>query len=359
MPLAPEELIQAVADGVITAGQAQQLAAWQSGRGGAAATAAAIPSSPRFDLLHLLYYGGAVLVLGAMSWWMNRAINNLSGWGIFALALGYALLFALLGLGLRSRFATPGGLFYFLAVAMTPLALYGLERQWGWAQSPLHGYGRIYQPPPLTFVHSVFLAGVTLAVALLAVVWTRVPLLLAEVAVAFGCLCISVAIWWQHGSPHTRAYECTSVGAGLALLLAGWWVDRRTPEDFGFWLYLFGVVWFWGGLIALPETGEGAKLAFFLINLALINASLLLQRKVFLIFGALGCATYFGHLAYTLFPNSLGFPLTLSGLGVLLIVIGVQFQKRQEGIEASLLELLPAGVRAALPRHRAFSPPLR
>jgi hypothetical protein len=58
-------------------------------------------------------------------------------------------------------------------------------------------------------------------------------------------------------------------------------------------------------------------------------------------------------LAFTVFPDSLGVPLSLSTLGALLILLAVQFQRRSAQLEATLLAALPEGMRTALPRYRS------
>ena len=55
MALTDRELNEAVAEGIVSAEQLERLRAWQRRRH---------PVQPRFDLIHVLYYSGALLVLG-------------------------------------------------------------------------------------------------------------------------------------------------------------------------------------------------------------------------------------------------------------------------------------------------------
>src|SRR5438128_906516 len=88
----------------------------------------------RFDVAHLAYYFGGLLVLGAMGWFMTLAWSAFGDGGVCAIAVGYAALFVLFGRRLwkRDETRTPGGMMFTLAVGMTPLAVYGLERALGW-----------------------------------------------------------------------------------------------------------------------------------------------------------------------------------------------------------------------------------
>jgi uncharacterized membrane protein len=55
---------------------------------------------PGFQLTHILYYLGGLIVIGAMTLFMNLGWERFGGWGIFAIACCYALL----GLGLAEYF---------------------------------------------------------------------------------------------------------------------------------------------------------------------------------------------------------------------------------------------------------------
>jgi hypothetical protein len=91
-------------------------------------------AQPGFEAAHIAYYLGALLIIGAMGWFITSAWDSLSGLTIFAVALVYALIFGGVGVMLYGKPATriPGGLLTAVAVCMTPLAVYGIERQMGW-----------------------------------------------------------------------------------------------------------------------------------------------------------------------------------------------------------------------------------
>ena len=84
----------------------------------------------RFDVANVAYYFGALIIMGAMGWFMTSAWETFGGCGIFLIAAAYALGFATVGVLLWKRAAgglrNLGGLLVTVAVAMTPLAIYGL-----------------------------------------------------------------------------------------------------------------------------------------------------------------------------------------------------------------------------------------
>src|SRR5215831_12725050 len=98
MEIARTDLERAVAAGIVTSQQADAL--WVALEAGAAERGAgeaagepgeqAVPK-PRFDFVHVAYYFGALIVIGAMGWFMNLGWESFGGGGIFAISCGYAL----------------------------------------------------------------------------------------------------------------------------------------------------------------------------------------------------------------------------------------------------------------------------
>ena len=138
-----------------------------------------------------------------------------------------------------------------------------------------------------------------------------------------------------------------SLWFGLAMVLLAFWVDVRSrrSRDYAFWLYLFGVITFWGGLSSMDSSSELGKLAYCGINLAMILIGAILGRRVFAVFGGLGIAGYLGDISYRLFKDSLVFPFALSLIGLGIIWLGVIWQRREAEWSARLSGYLPAALR--------------
>jgi hypothetical protein len=103
--------------------------------------------------------------------------------------------------------------------------------------------------------------------------------------------------------------------------------------------------------MSLLDTGsELGKLGYFGINLVMVLMSVVLARKVFLVAGAIGSVGYIGHLLWTYFSGSLAFPVALIACGIGIIYLGVAYRRNQASIEGFVLGLVPAGIRARLPR---------
>ena len=63
------------------------------------------------------------------------------------------------------------------------------------------------------------------------------------------------------------------------MLIAAWAVDLRRWRggDFAFWLHLFGLMAFWGGLTEQHSGAEFGKAIYCLVNVALIFLALFLD----------------------------------------------------------------------------------
>lgn len=80
----------------------------------------------------------------------------------------------------------------------------------------------------------------------------------------------------------------------------------------------------------------------------MIFIGVLLVRRVFVVFGALGCSGYIGHLAFDIFKDSWLFPIVLTVLGLLVIYLGILWQKHEQGITKRVRKILPNPLRELL-----------
>ena len=120
------DLRAAAAAGVLDTAQLDRLIAFLRERGGAAALAA---PAPRFDVAHLLWYAGALIVMTAMGLFSTLAFSQMGGEALAVTAVVYAAAFTAAGhyLWHTKNLRTPGGLLIAVAVSMAPLAVYGIQ----------------------------------------------------------------------------------------------------------------------------------------------------------------------------------------------------------------------------------------
>jgi hypothetical protein len=290
----------------------------------------------RFEPAHVGYYFGALLVIGAMGWFMTNGWDAFTGFELFAIAAAYAAVFTAVAYQLwkQSLFRVPAGLLITIAVCMTPLAVYGLERQFHlWPATDPGSYVNFH---PYINASWILMEIATVVASIIALRYFPFPFLTAPAAYAIWYMSMD-ATGLVFGKHWNWRQECIiSVIFGVGMLAISYLIDRKTELDYSFWGYLFGLMTFTGGLSLMGGGTPLTKLGYCLIHVALIVLSLVLQRRVFLVFGAIGVFTYLCDEAYTYFRNSVAFPFVLSGIGVLLIVGAMKFKKNEKKIQDSI-----------------------
>jgi hypothetical protein len=192
----------------------------------------------------------------------------------------------------------------------------------------------------------------TIVAGLIALRFYRFPFLIAPVAMALWLLSMDVTPWiLGDPSPSWRLRERVSVWFGLGMIIVAWTVDVRSRGDFAFWLHLFALLAFWGGLTAMESNSEISRAVYCLINVGLIGLGLFLQRRAYALFGGLGVAVYLHDLAERVFRDSLLYPIALSMIGLALIGAGLLLHRHGAALERALRSRLPRTLAAFRPTH--------
>ena len=342
--ISTEDLRRAVEQGVISAEQGDAL--WRC-----FASDAETMDRPRFDTAHLLWYTGALIVIGAMGLFSTLAFSTWGGWGLASTAVVYALLFAILGHSLWQRqIKTPGGLCIVVAVTMAPLFVFGVQDALGWWTHRDPGdYRDFYRWIKASWLP---MEVATITAGLIALSFFRFPFLVAPIAVALWFMSMDLVPWvfgeeWDSWEQR----RVVSLWFGLGMLGLAWWVDVKARDDLAFWLHLFGLMAFWGGLSLTESDSELAKAIYCLINIVLLAAAIFFQRRAYAVFGAIGVAIYLQHLADQVFQDSLLYPFALSLVGLLLLSAGLFFYRHQTAIEGALSDHLPRSLQRLRPAH--------
>lgn len=182
----------------------------------------------------------------------------------------------------------------------------------------------------------------------------KYPFLIMPIAVTLWYLTMDIAVMISGGEHSWELRKLVSMYGGLIMIALAFWVDikARNKADYSFWLYLFGVMAFWGAMSLQYSDNELSKFIYFTINLLMILVGVFLVRRVFVIFGAIGCTGYVGHLAADIFKDSWLFPVTLILLGLLVIYLGILWQKNEVSITIKARSFLPQALRELLACNR-------
>src|SRR5215203_1545203 len=283
------------------------------------------------NLVTVAYYFGAFMILLAYTFFLGLQWEDLGRGGQAVVACGTVA--GLWGIGrlLRNRgYPLAGNLLIFAGTGVTALAVYSVLRLAGlWPESVEAGaYRDFYRTIDGNWV---ILEVACIAVALAIAWWTR-----------FSLLTLLIGFWgWYLSMDVTEAVTGHedfawgplewSVGTalGLVMLLIGVWLQRRRDaREWSLWFYIFGHVAVIGNLGALAlDDGPAWGLLFLAIYLGFVAASVWLQSRVFLVFGALGCYAYVSKLAFDVFAGSLGFVFSLALVGLLIVLSAVGYQR--------------------------------
>ncbi|MCT7971320.1 DUF2157 domain-containing protein [Laspinema olomoucense] len=352
MKIFKKDIDWAVSEGILSSEQGESL--WN-------ALQKRTSNRPQFNFANVAYYFGAFIVLSGMTWFMTLAWEQFGGKGLLFLACFYTFLFVLAGqtLWFKQNLKIPGGLLFTIAVCMTPLAIFGLLTQ---VESWPNPY--VADDYSTYFIQEtsrlILMELGTILAGLITVKFIKFPFLMAPITLASGFLSIHVTaaiIFYYTGQTGWYSQEnWVFFWFGLSCLIVAYCVDVKTSrleEDYSFWLYLFGLISFWFSMTFMGIGYYWNPFIYLLINFVLILLSVLLHRRVFIVFGTLGISYLLYDLSYRTFQGSLLFPLTLMVLGLLVIYAGIQYQRNEEAIERLIVGNLPRTIRDILPRRRS------
>jgi hypothetical protein len=315
---------------------------------------------PTFKAAHILYYLGGLIAIGAMTLFMTLGWERFGGAALLLIAVVYgAVALGLTEFLLRRQHLTlPAGITAALAVAMVPLAVYGAQHVLGfWPDDgPRHGAYRDFHE--YIDWRWLLMELATLAAGAIVLWRYRLPFAVLPVAVTLWYMSMDLTPFLFGGDAATFFSDrgkLVSTLFGLAMTAIAFWVDVRSSraKDFAFWLYVFGVLTFWGGLTSMDSDSERNKFFYFCVNLLLIALGAALSRRVFAVFGGIGVALYLGHLSYTVFKDSMLFPVALTAIGLAVVAVGVWWQRHEAEIGTGLRAFLPAPVRLLVERRDA------
>ncbi|MEZ5345835.1 MAG: hypothetical protein R2681_09805 [Pyrinomonadaceae bacterium] len=343
--IARQDLIDASASGIIDKEQAELL--WNE-----------LSENPQnkgsFTGVNVAYYFGSFIIISAMGWFATEAFANFSAAGLMLVSAVYfaGLLFAGMKLFEKPATKTPGGLLITTSVFMVPLFIFSVQHQFGlWGFEEPGGYRNYFE-----WIRSgwFFMEIGTIITSVVFLFIFRFPFLAFPLAFTlwFAAMDLTPALFGDSVySSNNR--ETVSMIFGLTMLIATFFVDKNTKKDYAFWLYLFGLLAFWGGLSLMGSGSEFGKFVYFLINIGLVLISVVLKRTAFLVFGSIGAFGYLGYLSSTVFGESIAFPFALTALGILIIFLGVKYARNQKAIEEFIASRLPRTIVDFLPPDRS------
>lgn len=353
-PFSVSDLDAAVASGVLSADAAERLKGFLAARAPQSLPVAPAPQAagPKFDLTHLLWYAGALITMSAMGLFSTLAFAAMGGGGLVATGLvyGFGLWIAGHRLWQKDDTRTPGGLLIAAAVGMVPLIVFGFQlasNAWMGLEAP-GNYQSFYK-----YIKGGWLPMEIATIIASIVAARRYPFAFIAFPAAFCLwfLSMDLAAWIAGDKKFDyNLRREVSMWFGIVLFFATWAYELRPRRaDFTFWLHLVAAMTFWGGLTFQSSSSEFGKFLYCLINIGLLGVAIFVGRRVYAVFGVAGIMTYLGHLAYTVFKDSMLFPFALSLFGLGMVALGIYFARRRAAIAAYMEACLPPGLTALRP----------
>ncbi len=310
-------------------------------------------SKVSFSGINVTYYFGALIIISAMTWFATEAFAKYNSLGLMFVGVLYFMGLSFFGNRLYTVKQTeiPGGLLLTSAVFMTPLIVFSIQNYFSvWGYEAPGTYREFY-----IWIKSgwFFMEAATIIVAILFILKYKFTFLTFPLAFSLWFLSMDLTpILYESGELTWEHRKMVSLLFGLVMLIFTYFLDRKSEKDYAFWLYLFGLLSFWGGLTSMNSDSELNKFIYFCINLLLIGISVLFSRKVFLVFGALGVYGYLFHLSDIVFKDSLLFPVALSFFGISIIWLGIKYTKNEKRVDDFVSSLLPDSFSKYLPPNR-------
>ncbi len=319
----PSRLTDAVARGIITAAQREEILALPD-------TAPPGAEARGLNAVTVAYHLGALMVLFAGAYFLMDRWLALRPGGVLLVSLAYAVAFAAAALLFRRRgFRLAEGVAATLVVVMVPVISWALASLAGvWA--PYDVFIPIRPPGAAAWDSGRWLIPqiATVVAALIAARLVRYPLVLAPAAFAAWSITIPLTELAFGLTLGGFIVARVSLLVGTIMIAVGYMVDRRTrTRGWGFWIYLFGAIATFIGMVQTASDYLLVRHLSPLVSLAAVAFSLRIGQKLFLVAGVLGLIVYLGHLAFDVFSGTVLFPVALAALGLGIIVATVWMQR--------------------------------
>lgn len=319
-----EQLDLAVSRGIISANQRDQiLAIAPDGRG----------PEPRagLNLVTVGYWAGSVAVLFALAWFLIDRWKSLRPAGVLAVALLYALSFALSSMLLRRLgYRIAASLLAVLVVGMAPVVAWSIESLLGvWPDPSMRR-----DPFTADVIESVRWIPVQLSMALaglIALRQTRFGLLTLAVVIPMGMSVVSLTPLLFDPELSFALFGWTMLVAGTLMLVAAYVVERRVPldaEDYAGWLYLSAIGFLFFGLMSVFGQTKTLGHSLPAVMALFVAIGFMLHRRIFMIPAILLFFSWLVFLAREVFATAVGFMVVMLAGGALLL-LGTVFAQRR------------------------------
>lgn len=291
-----------------------------------------------FSFVTLAYYGGALIVLSALTLLGSEFTRVWGALSLVIFGVSLAVISILAGRSAYRRGARPAASgFFAVAVASAPVIVFALLSLTG-----LTGPNAPVAVGAYEIDHLLMSASLTLA-GLLA--------LKLKPSTLIGLPLTAGIIWFMDSlirGPLSMSEDLQFIAYGVLatlLLLLAIRLDKRFPVDLSVWLYAGSVMLYTFSLMGL----ELPAWVWLFVFTLLLFLGVLVRRRLLVVVGAFGGVISFHIWILDILPSGMPTILTLTVVGLLIIAVAVWYSKNELEINRKAQSLVPSSVREWLP----------
>ncbi len=298
-----------------------------------------LPASARLvtkplDVITIAYYFGGFLTLFAFTYFIVMNWASFGEIGQFLISIFSVVAIAGAGLLLRRTGLVLGGnMLIFVATGIVSWAAYNFARMVGiWPPAPsAFGSYAAYEAYQLMLRPLwVGLEVISVVVAVAAIWLTRFPPIAFVIVFWSWYLALDVTRLFAQSTlaGYGNLEQAVTIIYGVGLLAVGVFLQRRTSQDYCDWFYVVGhLAIFINATMLILNTDVVVGLIFLPLYFVFLVASVWLQQRIFLVFGAVSFHFYILYLVYKTFYSSANFALILALVGVMIILSTAFYQR--------------------------------
>lgn len=358
MFISKNKLMDACKRGIITKTQTEELLIFLNSNNTG-------DTSQKFNIETVLYYGGSLIALGAMLYYMHDMVSSSTYIFILLLSIVYSLIFFFTSNYMwKKGNTTPAGLLYILFILSISYIVLVITKMTGlyphFSQSRMYDDFYEASKPALCiiFTFTLLCSGIVLKKRPLSILTVPIIASVYSIFVLYiPNLLNKISFLNNEGGLYF------SFIFSLILLFIAFIKDRLYTIDYSKWMYIIGSLMLFISFTGLAYTIFDTNghdyintIVLLLYNFIYIILSILFQRKIFLFLGGIGFFSYLVFLETSILTdlkaNSF---LTITCViitGLLVVFAGIYYKNNLEKIESIIEKFVPEQYRKNLPKYR-------
>lgn len=310
----------------------------------------------KFTLTNFLYYFGAIMIILPLFGYFGIIWDNSAALLLFSIICSFIFVLGANHLWAKNN-KVPGGLLYVCFVSSIPLIVYAFERMIGILPDTTN-YGSHHSIHIITRCGWIAIELTTIFTGIYVLNKRKFPHIAIPIAWSLWYLFMDIVpiLAGNFKEPTWGQRNFASLAVSATMLIYAYKCDKNPDkkDTYSKWFYRFGATILYFAIISciIEWIIHICKIQSFqefpfgvlwyiiaVLSLIYMFIAIMLQRQVFMLWGALGFLLFLQHLAYVIFkdtPVLFHIIMILSGLAI--IYFGVWYSKNHKEVIANLRE---------------------